>query len=182
MSPHGSCSLFNDPLEDTEIVHHTTKNLREGSSLFNDPLEDTEIDWAHIFQGEESMFFVQRSVRGYWNVERGSICWRSCLFFVQRSVRGYWNHGSFPRSKKRREFFVQRSVRGYWNILSCEQWPQFNLFFVQRSVRGYWNCNRPGSALTTGQGSLFNDPLEDTEIIYGANGFVNEEVLCSTIR
>ena len=37
-------SLFNDPLEDTEIVANVWWSYVTTRSLFNDPLEDTEIN------------------------------------------------------------------------------------------------------------------------------------------
>ena len=58
-------SLFNDPLEDTEIVRARGVDAERRGSLFNDPLEDTEMGAAVYVSSYWTRFFVQRSVRGY---------------------------------------------------------------------------------------------------------------------
>jgi len=42
--------LFNDPLEDTEILGRAVGEPLNPGSLFNDPLEDTEITLMTIIQ------------------------------------------------------------------------------------------------------------------------------------
>ena len=57
--------LFNDPLEDTEIVDIVALLHSVIRYLFNDPLEDTEIiSNGYLYVGG-SLLLVQRSVRGY---------------------------------------------------------------------------------------------------------------------
>ncbi len=89
---------------------------------------------------------------------------------VQRSVRGYWNLSFALSFATYLLLLVQRSVRGYWNFGIAVSFLPLERLLVQRSVRGYWNA-LVRAALEMILGYLFNDPLEDTEILLCLGGW-----------